>query len=491
MEQQSKTRHAQPLAYHFVGQVGSKIDESTRSGIRSHAMKEVRNKQRQQKQVETMQSGQQSVIDKDFSLCQGLPVAGLFSASSKQNLGGRRIDVSSALLTSISDHCYRCRAQLFELTPSQQRDDLLQPSSSMATVVAADFNPFNSMTGLPPSLTLKFSDEIDAIKSHAIAFCYPGTIEALQSQALLASILYMTYSYLCSERGWGSLELALCLKVSGNSFEEVQTHLNGLEIIITHHGMESLGISPFGRKISKYLFVQHLLLAALRAQPAIPMFDLYYSEASSVDSTHYIQHESPLYCPENTFDQLLQSKHINEDTVNVLYNAKALIDLVIDFDDGVVDEAGFSITFKYLKNDLEYHISTHDPRCTSTRNWIFECCRLTVVIVLRAIETGQSLISSDSMLTPCLITALEKTGIGDSWGELSGVLYWVSIIGSASSQGKPGHRLLDSTLGRIMSRLAFTASDFSSAVEPVRQFSRLQMALKRRSQVALSENPHN
>ena len=74
---------------------------------------------------------------------------------------------------------------------------------------------------------------------------------------------------------------------------------------------------------------------------------------------------------------------------------------------------------------------------------------------------------------------IEKTDIEGNWGELSGVLYWVSMIGSASSQARPGHRLLDSTLGRTMSEIAFTASDFGSAVESVRQFSHLQMALKR------------
>jgi hypothetical protein len=110
---------------------------------------------------------------------------------------------------------------------------------------------------------------------------------------------------------------------------------------------------------------------------------------------------------------------------------------------------------------------------------------------LTAIETYQPLASTDTVLTLDLVKALEKTDIGDNWGELSGVLYWVSMIGSASSHGRPDHRLLNSTLGRTMSKLACTDSDFGSAVEPVRQFSRLQMALKKRCQVVLSENVHN
>ena len=41
----------------------------------------------------------------------------------------------------------------------------------------------------------------------------------------------------------------------GNSFEEVQTHLNGMEMIIKQRGIESLGVYPFGRAIRKYLLV--------------------------------------------------------------------------------------------------------------------------------------------------------------------------------------------------------------------------------------------
>lgn len=45
------------------------------------------------------------------------------------------------------------------------------------------------------------------------------------------------------------------MQVSGNSFEEVQTHLNGIEMMVKQCGTESLGVSPLGRTISKYIFV--------------------------------------------------------------------------------------------------------------------------------------------------------------------------------------------------------------------------------------------
>jgi len=79
----------------------------------------------------------------------------------------------------------------------------------------------------PHHLSSKFNPPIftqySNIPSSAITFCSPGTIksivfpEALRTPALLASVLYMTYSNLCSARGWGNLELALGLKVAAIS----------------------------------------------------------------------------------------------------------------------------------------------------------------------------------------------------------------------------------------------------------------------------------
>ena len=236
---------------------------------------------------------------------------------------------------------------------------------------------------------------------------------------------------------------------------------------------------------------QNLLLAAIRAQPATSTFNFDYSQAPNVNSMHCTKHESPLYCPQGIFTQLFQSKRLSEGTAYILCNAKALIDLVINFDEGAIEEVDFDSMLCHIKTELERHISTHDSRSASDSNWVFECCRLTVLIILNAIETTQTLASSDSALTLGLVGALEKTDIGGNWEELSGLLYWVSMVGAASSQGRPGHRLLDSTLSRTMSEIAFTALDFGSAVEPVRQFSRFQTVLKRRSQVVTLENHHN
>jgi hypothetical protein len=170
MEHRNETRHGPPLAYRFVGQSGRKIDESTHSAIRSHAMKEFRNRQRQQKQLEILRSGQQSGKDKDLSLCRCLPLAQHSSDASEQYSKRRRLGTSSTTLTSACERCYYCGKLRSSLS---QEMAVVQQPSSVATFAAADFDPFNSITELPVSLTFKFSNEINAIKTHGWYICSP------------------------------------------------------------------------------------------------------------------------------------------------------------------------------------------------------------------------------------------------------------------------------------------------------------------------------
>jgi hypothetical protein len=167
MEHQSGAGHGPPLAYRFVRQSGRKIDESAHSGIRSHAMKEFRNRQRQQKQLRSAQSDPQPVIEKDPSLCQCLPHGQISSTSPEQSSGRQRVGLSLTSLRSASSRCYHCgKVQSLGFSQPQEIDTLQQHSIPTDTFAAADFDPFNSITDLPLPLASKFSNEINAIKYH-------------------------------------------------------------------------------------------------------------------------------------------------------------------------------------------------------------------------------------------------------------------------------------------------------------------------------------
>jgi hypothetical protein len=167
MEHTSEIVDGPPLAYRFVRQSSRKVDESSHSAIRSHAMKEFRKRQRQQKQLEIVQSGQQSVVENGISLCRCLTLAQLSPPSSEQHSKRRRLHTPPTPFSPTPEPCCLCRrVQSLRMSSSQHMNALQQLSSPIATFSAADFDPFNSIIELPPSLTSKFSSEINVIKTH-------------------------------------------------------------------------------------------------------------------------------------------------------------------------------------------------------------------------------------------------------------------------------------------------------------------------------------
>ena len=167
MERRNQTKRGPPLEYCFVSQSGRKVDQSAQKTIRSHAMKDFWNTQRRNKRLEILRGAHQSVLDENRDVCRCSPQAQLSPSSPGHNAKRPRLDAVSKLLDSAPKTCNRCgKVQLSRMGSQQQMDDLQQLSGPVATFAAADFDPFNSITELPPALTSKFSNEIDDIKKH-------------------------------------------------------------------------------------------------------------------------------------------------------------------------------------------------------------------------------------------------------------------------------------------------------------------------------------
>jgi hypothetical protein len=65
----------------------------------------------------------------------------------------------------ISKRCKQCSGlQFFEYPPSPEVDKLSPNTTALAV---AQFDPFGSVIELPASLTVKFSRELEVIKSHS------------------------------------------------------------------------------------------------------------------------------------------------------------------------------------------------------------------------------------------------------------------------------------------------------------------------------------
>jgi hypothetical protein len=223
-------------------------------------------------------------------------------------------------------------------------------------------------------------------------------------------------------------------------------------------------------------------MAAINARPISPIFNCDFSNPSSPSQVPPIYSESPLYCPLGTFDQVSRSRLCSKQTLHILYTAKDLIDLLLYEYESQIGRQEFYMRLFDVKIRLESHVSAKEPQSPSYGDWVFESCRLASHLMLAAVDAGTGLISSDPALATSLVQALVRTDIGGNWGDMLGVLYWVLVVGSASSRGSPCHRSLDSMLGRTMFDVAFTGLEFSNAVIPTKRFALMQMALNKRAE---------
>ena len=221
----------------------------------------------------------------------------------------------------------------------------------------------------------------------------------------------------------------------------------------------------------------HTLVAAISAQPTSPAFDI---DIDNVPTTFPIIgaiQESPLYCPSGTFEQVRQSNRCSQATLQIIYGARDLIDLLLIHREN--EEVRIEIST--VKAQLESQLSASNPQSPSHGDWIFESCRVAALIILQAVEQTTPLASCNPLLAESLVQALEKTDIGGIWGDMLGVLYWVLVIGLASARKSVGHKLLSSTMIRAMFKIAFTVPNFDYALRPIQRFAMMQAALKQRA----------
>ncbi|TAQ88938.1 hypothetical protein B7494_g2735 [Chlorociboria aeruginascens] len=396
--------------------------------------------------------------------------------------------------------------------PAFSRQMLLRSSPSpLLTNLTINFDPFESMTDLSPLLSSRYANELNVIKSHAIDFCFPGNTksvvfpEALRTPALLASILYMAYANLSTLRDQSIPELALALKTTaishvnkqlshpitatctsviasvaylstgtwmfGDEPQETAAHLNGLQMMVQKRGMKSL------------------VMQAMSAQPSNDSFHFDYDIGNgTLGSTTSLPETNPRYMC-NVFMVPYSYKDPNEELLSILVSTRDLIDLVIDHHEDreptEEEEAEFTVQLLKMKWQIHSHRSAHDPTSQSYNDFTYESCRLSCLLVAEAVEACKPLNQTSHLLACSLSAAIVRTNLSNTWGNMLGVLYWVSMIGSAAWKGRGGsrERKMDSTLGSTMFKETFENPDLGCAIRPARLFGRLQIALKRRHEL--------
>jgi hypothetical protein len=205
----------------------------------------------------------------------------------------------------------------------------------------------------------------------------------------------------------------------------------------------------------------HLVYSAIHCHPPDPLFDLAYSKSPSTR----VRHASPL----DSLSQLKHARNCSLETRALLIDTKMLIDLLIVSPNGL--GLGLGLGLGALRSRMESYLPSSDPLCLSYGDWIYESCRLASLILLSAISTPHAMKSSPAYLKEALLQALKHTDLGDNWGDMMGVLCFVSMIGMATSGGG-GYRLLVVELG-------FEGEEgFGAAVRSSRRFGELMMVLQ-------------
>ncbi|TGO19920.1 hypothetical protein BTUL_0002g01690 [Botrytis tulipae] len=509
MSVQDLTSEEGPMAIQFVS--GRAKDGTTQRLIRSHAMSAFRSKQRKQKAKRKISARKLMAVERvcDF------PKSSLGLSSSSHV---RSFTCNS--LHQIPDTCTKNHQYGSGHDTSLEVTQVGLPS--LFTFAPAQPDPLSSARHPSPDVFLKYSREVSATKQLALIFCSPGPetfgdFPKAAGQALSTSIIYMIYAYSCSIRGMINDELATGLRDAAvtqigrklaqegtlwsdatiasiayfstgiwaieRNAEEVEAHMTGVELLVKRRGLESFGVYPFGQTIRKYLVMRHIIVKAIRAEK-LPLSFSNSSIRLKENEPQCWRFTSPLYCPSGSFESVRQLKGFDDSLIQVLYIAKDLIDLVIGGYEQTVDNANCQSRLSAALYFLQPGTVKIGPSNLTSQYWIFECCRLATLIMFQAIRTCTLLPSSGEYLTSAMICAIERTDVDETWGDVLGILYWVSIIACASSQGLSDPGILDSRLGKTIFMIASSVQNFEYATGPAQKFAQMQMGLARRYELA-------
>jgi hypothetical protein len=181
--------------------------------------------------------------------------------------------------------------------------------------------------------------------------------------------------------------------------------------------------------------------------------------------------ESPLFCPRQDFYSLLVSPICDADTLQLLRLVRDLLDSRFAVETAPGDlQKTILLRYKAIKSTLSDLI--YAP--VSKKSTVNESCRLAALMTVAALETNTPFRDLDIQMVDDLKNALQKTDIGSNWGKMSGVLFWIALLGSSAATGKPQHRYMDGALRRVMYELTYKYPLFEAVSLAALNFMRLQ-----------------
>lgn len=232
-------------------------------------------------------------------------------------------------------------------------------------------------------------------------------------------------------------------------------------------------------------------MQAISAQPSQDIFHFDYAlDNGAQESTASIP-QTNLTSLCSVFMAMSNCPTANKEMTSMLLSTKSFIESLLALYEGcepsVQEEETFGVELYSQKAEIQSHLSASDPNSPSFGDYTYECVRLSSLLIIEAIEMRVPLNKASELLATSLSSAIAKTDLSGTWGEMLGVLYWVSMIGAAAWKGRggKGERMMDSVLGSAMFKATFEPGDLGSAIAPVRMFGRFQIALERRCKIVM------
>ncbi|KAF2006209.1 hypothetical protein P154DRAFT_422900 [Amniculicola lignicola CBS 123094] len=182
--------------------------------------------------------------------------------------------------------------------------------------------------------------------------------------------------------------------------------------------------------------------------------------------------ESPLFCPRSDFFTIPQDHRCTPIIFELLCDMRELTDLFVAYHktlntvqdlETVENEpvpwpsaADYDAKVSEIQARLSALPTASTPGFPTTNDWVYESCRIAAIIYASAIimcvpfsvaaENGRAPFPVElplptkpnhldsPRLTQLLYETLERTDTTDIWGDMSGVLYWVAMVGAAAAR---------------------------------------------------------
>lgn len=214
--------------------------------------------------------------------------------------------------------------------------------------------------------------------------------------------------------------------------------------------------------------------------PMLPVFKSFHLPTFLPLNPDTVMPESPMFCPRNKFFTLVRDKRCSPRTYELLCDLRDLTDIFLGFhksydvtsapdidegysggDDGYsgggLTPQEYDTKIAKIRARLARYPSIQSPGSAMANDWIYESCRIAAIIYASSIimrvpfsfvsEPGRAVLLSDSnaaigipdplasrRLSDALYEALERSGTADIWGDMCGVLYFVTLVGGAAAR---------------------------------------------------------